>query len=142
VFRSLGLHWRAKLLRDLGRALAEGSGHVPDDYDELMALPGVGTYAASAWLSLHRSRRAVLVDSNIVRWLARMSGRPYDGETRRRVWVRELADEITPRQGVSRFNYALLDFTMLICRPLPRCGICPFAASMCEYARKRRSAKR
>src|SRR6266545_2502553 len=140
VFSSLGLHWRAKLLHKLGLVLSKSHGKVPDSLNELLALPGVGPYAASAWLSLHRGRRAVIVDSNIVRWLARMTGKAYGPETRRSRWVRQCVEELTPSRQVREFNYAMLDFTMLVCRPKPRCEVCPFAESLCHYAAAQRRA--
>lgn len=140
VFSSLGLHWRAKLLHKLGLALSKSRGNVPDSLNELLALPGVGPYAASAWLSFHRGRRAAIVDSNTVRWLARVTGRAYGPETRRSRWVREAVEELTPSQRVREFNYGMLDFTMLVCRPKPRCEVCPFAESICRYAAAQRRA--
>jgi len=125
VLGHLGLRWRFPLLRNLAQEIARRQRRVPHEYDELLALPGIGPYAASAYLSLHMNRRAVLIDANIVRWLCRLLGRSMDGETRREPWVRKLADRITPRRAFRDFNYAALDFTMSICGQTPRCHMCP-----------------
>ena len=133
VTSSLGLHWRAPLLKEAASIIAENGGKPPEDSGELTALPGIGPYAAAAWLSLHRGKRAVIVDNNVARWLCRMMGRPYDAETRRKRWLRELADELTPARVFRDYNYAVLDFTMHMCRPAkPRCHECPLL-ELCEF---------
>ena len=129
----LGLRWRAPLLYELAQQLSVRSGRVPLDLETLQTLPGIGPYSASATLSLHANRRAVIIDSNIVRVLCRITGKPYDGETRRKRWIWDLAQRLTPDQGFKEYNYALLDFSMIVCRPKsPRCKKCPLL-SMCRY---------
>ena len=49
----------------------------------LLELPGIGPYTASAWRSLHRGKRAILVDPNVIRWLCRVIGKEYDQSFRR-----------------------------------------------------------
>jgi A/G-specific adenine glycosylase len=130
ILRPLGLHWRTALLREL--ALTIVASGVPKTHDELRRLPGVGQYAASAYLSLHRETRAVLIDANIVRWLCRMTGKPMNGETRRQRWIHELGESLTPKRAFRAYNYAALDFTMNICGKKPRCGECPIRRH-CAY---------
>ena len=138
----LGLRWRAPLLCELAQQLSDRSGRVPLDLETLQTLPGVGLYAASATLSLHANRRAVIIDSNIVRVLSRVTGKPYDGETRRKKWIWDLAQLLTPDQGFKEFNYAMLDFSMIVCRPKrPRCENCPLL-SLCRYGLSRSSRRR
>ena len=133
VVSGLGLHWRGPLLYRTATAVAEQGGAPPESAEALQALPGIGPYAASAWLSLHRGQRAVIIDNNVARWLARLTGRPYDGETRRKRWLQALADSLTPQRAFRDYNYAVLDFTMTICTPrAPRCGDCPLSG-WCAY---------
>jgi len=133
VISGLGLHWRGPLLYRAAAAIAERGGVPPEGPEELRELPGIGPYASAAWLSLHRGRRAVLIDNNVARWLARMTGCPYDGETRRKRWLQELAEALTPRRNFRAYNYAVLDFTMTVCTPrAPKCGECPLRED-CVY---------
>lgn len=133
---SLGLRWRAPLMIQMAGIVAD-RGRVPDQYDELVTLPGVGPYAASAYLSLHRSVRAAIVDSNVVRWIGRLLGVPTDEETRRKRWLIEAVDALTPSRSFRNYNYAVLDFAMKVCRPRPRCDVCPFARDTCVFAAQR-----
>lgn len=133
VIGSLGLRWRSRLMLRLAREL-NARGPVPSEESLLIELPGVGPYAAAAFLSLHANRRASIIDSNVVRWLCRVTGRNMDGETRRKKWIKQLADELTPRTNFREYNYAVLDFTMRICGRAPRCDVCPLAKSHCAYS--------
>lgn len=131
ILRPLGLRWRIDLLIELLGEVGRRGGRLPRDEGGLRELPGVGPYAASAALSLHGARRAVIVDSNVVRVLSRLADRPFDSETRRARWLRDLADRLTPQTDYARYNYALLDLAMTVCTPRhPGCVQCPLR-SLC-----------
>lgn len=108
--------------------------HSVPRYEDLVELYGVGHYTAAAFLSLHMGQRAVLVDSNISRWLARMTNQEVPEDPRRAGWLFELALQLTPDAGFKDYNYAALDFTMQVCvRRTPRCEECPLAGDCCWY---------
>lgn len=132
LIRPLGLHWRADLLVKLGRTIVANGNTVPDDLDRLLCLPGVGPYAASAYLSLHRRQRMAIVDANIVRFYGRYFGFAVGPETRRSRSVRDLAERLTPPVGFRRFNYALIDFTRGVCMRYPNHAACP-VSSRCSH---------
>ena len=123
----LGLRWRVARLHELATAIARRNGVVPTTAEGLADLPGVGDYCASAFLSLHANKRAVIIDSNVVRLLSRYTGNGYDGETRRQQWLRAFVDQLTPAKNHRKFNYALLDLAMSVCRPRPDCARCPLS---------------
>lgn len=128
---SLGLRWRAKYLPLLGEELSK---KVPDNQAELLKLPGVGPYAAAAYLSLHHNESVPIVDANIVRLLGRYCGFAYDGETRRKKWFLSLVEEFFDNEySPSLFGYAVLDFTRIICGRTPKCHLCE-ARSSCDYS--------
>ncbi|MBT4286384.1 MAG: hypothetical protein HOD92_03540 [Deltaproteobacteria bacterium] len=98
---------------------------VPDGYDKLVSLPGIGDYTASAFLSFHLDQRFPIIDSNAVRLWCRLSGVSYTGNTRRIKWFKELVNDITPYKNVKEFNYAVIDLSRLICQRKPICHPCP-----------------
>lgn len=110
IFKPLGLPQRQKYLKELSKLLKQ-LGYIPNQKSELLKLPGVGDYVASAFLSLHSNQREVLVDSNIVRFYSRFFGFEANAETRRQKWFKELAEKVTPKKNCKQFNYGLLDFT-------------------------------
>jgi len=124
----LGLQYRAKTLKALGRILVEeNAGKVPDDLRSLLKLPGVGAYTANAVLCFAYGKRRPVVDTNVVRVLQRFFGskkplRP--GETDRMIW--EFAERVLPQRDARRYNIAILDFAALVCTHYkPQCSTCP-----------------
>jgi A/G-specific adenine glycosylase len=134
VVGPLGLHWRARFLKRLGRTLVR-RGRVPERPELLMSLPGIGPYAANAYASFHAGTRGVLLDSNLVRFYGRLLGLPTGPETRRTKLFRDIAELATPPRQTRAFNYALLDFTRSVCRPKPCCTVCPLLKD-CRYGPK------
>ncbi len=123
VFGTLGLRWRDRYLKELARALR--GRQIPQDKKELVSLPGIGAYIASAFRSMHLNLYDVIIDANIVRIYGRYFGFETDGETRRKKWFISLAEQVTPPQDHRQFNYGLLDFTREVCKVIPDCGNCP-----------------
>ncbi len=139
VFQSLGLYWREKELRSLAAELS--SRPIPAGKQDLLNLPGIGNYIASAYRSLHREKREPIIDSNIVRLYGRFFGFDTHGETRRKRWFINLADRLTPSRSFRDYNYALIDFTRAICRPKPLCDRCVLN-KRCNYFLVRQRSKR
>ena len=136
IIAPLGLRWRARKIKELTDVLMDRySGKIPLHFNELMSLPGVGPYAASAYLSLHHNKRALLIDSNIVRLYGRFFGFKIHAETRRKKALMNLIDLITPQHSCRQFNYAVLDLGRNICRPKPLCLICPVSIKCYYYKR-------
>lgn len=133
---ALGLRWRAPLLIETAKRI-DSEGRIRDEKAWLLGLPGVGPYASAAYLSLHRGKRDVIIDSNVVRLLGRVFGFRTDGETRRKKWLEVLADTITPRRAFRDYNYAVLDLAMNVCRPSPKCAVCPLSSDLCASSRCR-----
>lgn len=127
-----GLHRRLRTLIELAYYL-DGLDHYPFDAERLTSIYGIGHYTAAAYLSMHMHTRAVIVDSNVARWLARLTGKSRPIDPRHCQWLWDLADDLTPRRGFKEYNYAVLDFTMGICKPMnPRCAECPLV-DQCDY---------
>lgn len=130
IFNSLGLQQRNKEFILLSKYLINNQ--IPDKKEELLELPGVGEYVASAYLSLHKNKRSVIIDSNVVRLYARFFGFEYNGETRRKKWFIELAEELTPHRTFYFYNYGLLDLPRNVCKTKPVCNVCPLKLK-CVY---------
>lgn len=122
VFHSLGLFWREEYLTKLAAILCETD--IPEDKESLLKLPGVGEYIASAYLSLHAGKREPIIDSNVVRLYGRFFGFETDGETRRDLSIRQLAELLTPKRDFKAYNYGVIDFTGAVCKPKPLCQEC------------------
>ena len=133
VIRPLGLTSRAATLRVLARKI-EARGDVPKTLEELMSLPGVGRYAASATLAAAFGKRAGTVDGVTARVYRRYFG--LDGgipvTNDRALWA--VVDDVTPTKGSGEWNWAVLDLAASVCLPgRPRCETCPLASG-CRWS--------
>ena len=131
--RHLGLYrQRASQLKELAAIIVEKyGGRIPDTWDELVALPGVGVYIAGAVLSFGFGKRAPVLDSNVMRLVSRLTGmtakRPED--------YLPVIDPLVPETGHEYFNYGLIDLGATVCHYRgPRCGECPLRG-LCRTAK-------
>ncbi|RST29948.1 A/G-specific adenine glycosylase [Sphingomonas ginkgonis] len=126
----LGYYARARNLIACARAVAARGGF-PRTEAELRALPGLGLYTAAAIAAIAFGERAVVVDTNVARVVARLFALPGPAEG-----IREKAAAITPdAERAGDFAQAMMDLGATICRPrAPRCGECPVSAHCVAFA--------
>ena len=124
----LGYYARARNLHKCAQVvMAEHGGTFPDTEEELRTLPGVGDYTAAAIAAIAFGRRAVVVDGNIERIVARYNAIETVMPAAKRE-IRACADEIWPNERSGDFAQALMDLAATICRPRnPQCLLCPLA---------------
>lgn len=135
VIRPLGLVKRASSLRAMAAEVTRLGG-VPRDRASLLALPGVGPYAADATLAVAFGRRAPVVDSVTARVYRRYFGLTGDGPVDADAALRDLVERVTPPAGSRTWNWAVLDLAATVCNAgVPRCGECPLHAA-CASARR------
>lgn len=125
----LGYNRRAVRLHAAASAvMGEHGGCIPDRYEALVRLPGVGPYTARAVLAFAFEQDVAVVDTNVARVLARVEGRRLTGAQ-----VQRLADAARSAGQAWAWNQAMLDLGARCCRPVsPRCGECP-AAPWCTW---------
>jgi len=127
--RARGLHAAAK------QVVAEHGGEFPRDVASLMRLPGVGRYTAGAVASFAFDVRAAIVEVNTLRVITRLTAFPNDPAAaagQRFIW--QTAEDMLPRQGAGRFNYALMELGALVCKPAePPCEKCPVTAHCAAF---------
>lgn len=123
---------RAVHLRALGAALTGSK--IPRDAKRLANLPGIGPYAAAATACFVFGRTEIALDVNVARILSRVFGlRLEKGELRKNRGVLQLGQLLVDGPRPRELNWALLDLGALICRPRPKCEVCPLAVR-CSYA--------
>lgn len=129
IWGRLGYPRRALRLREAAVACVERhEGQIPQTYAELMALPGIGDYTACAVLAFAYRQRALPLDTNVRRVLARY----IKGQARPSLSVtnaeRDLADEVLPKDEhiAAEFAQAIMEFGALVCTATkPSCDACP-----------------
>jgi A/G-specific adenine glycosylase len=127
VIRPLGLVKRAQSLKVLATEVVH-LGAVPESLEGLLALPGVGRYAASATLAVAFDEHAPVVDGVSARVYRRYFGLDSGGPASTDAELWDLVERVTPRTDVREWNWAVLDLAALVCLPkVPRCSECPLA---------------
>ena len=128
VLSHLGINSRADDLIELAEKLMRDyGGVVPESYGDLVHLPGVGDYIASAVLCFAFGQPTTLIDTNTARFVRRFSGRDKLSTWEQRLMLHRLAK---PGVADANWNYALLDLGALVCKPSrPDCRNCPVSSS-------------
>lgn len=125
----LGYPRRALRLHAAAVAIEERfDGEVPDTYETLLSLPGVGDYTAAAVASFAFGARHVVLDTNVRRVLARtLSGIEYPGASVTAA-ERRLAEDVLPVDDAPLWAVATMELGALVCTAAnPNCMACPVA---------------
>ncbi len=131
AWAGLGYYARARNLLACARAVVAQRGAFPGDEAELRALPGVGAYTAAAIAAFAFGKRAVVVDGNIQRVVARLFAIETPMPAARRE-IYAAADMLTPQSRAGDFAQGLMDLGRSLCLPrAPRCLLCPVADACC-----------
>jgi A/G-specific adenine glycosylase len=105
---------------------------VPESYDSLLALPGVGAYTAAAVASFAFRQRHAVLDTNVRRVLARMIGGEEYPPTAQTAAELRLAESLLPLEPAvaARWAVAVMELGALVCTArTPRCADCPVLES-------------
>jgi A/G-specific adenine glycosylase len=134
AWAGLGYYSRARNLVKCAREVATLGGF-PQTETGLRELPGLGAYTAAAVAAIAFGRRAVVVDANVERVVARLFAieEPLPGA---KPTIRARADGITPDEDAGHFAQAMMDLGATICTARdPKCPLCPLE-SQCEAIRQ------
>jgi A/G-specific adenine glycosylase len=140
IIQPLGLPYRASEIKRMAAEIVElYGGEVPANLGELLNLTGLGDYCARAVLSFAYNQNVPIVDTNVARLLHRLCGieKSLPANPARKKYLRSLATELLPENGVRDFNLALLDVCAAVCTSQnPKCYACPLQ-EFCAYAQKK-----
>jgi len=151
LWEGLGYYSRARNLQKAAKTVMEEyGGRLPERYEQLRRLSGIGDYTAGAIASIAFGERVPAIDGNVLRVLARVCASYEDiadPKTKGR-WREELASLVPEQAG--DFNQSLIELGATVCVPngAPKCERCPLRDA-CESAKREltdqipvRSAKR
>lgn len=133
----LGYPRRALRLQECARAIvAEHGGEVPRGEEALRALPGIGEYTAAAVTAFAHHGRAVVLDTNVRRVLARAASGHALPPPSLTAAERRTAAQVLPQQRERSvaWNQAVMELGALVCTAAsPRCEDCPLAGPACAW---------
>lgn len=138
LWEGLGYYRRARQLHAAAKQIQrEHGGQFPQEFESVLALPGVGRYTAGAILSMGLDQRQPIVEANTVRLYSRLlmlRTDPAKSPGQRALW--SFAERLLPpRRGAGQLNQALMELGSMVCAPQqPACERCP-VASLCPTNR-------
>lgn len=131
LWEGMGYYSRARNLKKCAKILIDQFSNVlPEDYEQLILLPGIGPYTAGAIASIAYNKPVYAIDGNVMRVLSRRFGIQKDPKTK--VMKQEIENilSLVYKQNVSPsdVNQGLMEIGEVICTPngLPHCDICLF----------------
>ena len=134
LWQGLGYYSRARNLKRAAEVVCDRfAGRMPDTYEQLLTLPGIGSYTAGAIASIAYGERVPAVDGNVLRVYTRLMNDPSDvadPAVKNRVF--DELKSIMP-QDAGMFNQAMMELGATVCVPNGQlqCDACPLA-SVCS----------
>jgi len=119
-FEKIGLGYRATRLYQISEILVNRyGGQVPCSFRELLTLPGIGVYIASAVMNFGCGKPTPVVDVNVMRVLNRIYGIYRETYARAKIW------QFYMNADHKIIGYSLIDLGREVCIPVPNCKVCP-----------------
>lgn len=154
LWQGLGYYNRARNLKKAAIEIIEQyQGEIPNDYEKLLKLKGIGEYTAGAIASIAFGLPESAVDGNVLRVMTRLKADSRD--ISKKEVKKEFSDEIKKvlqHTNPSIFNQALMELGATICLPngTPKCEQCPIQKyckakeqnNVMEFPKKSPSKKR
>ncbi len=124
----LGYYARGRNLHKAARIIvAKFDGEFPQNFENILELPGIGRSTAAAICALAFHQRRAILDGNVKRVLARFCGiEGWAGEKKVEEYLWQQAEALLPTAGVAIYTQALMDMGATLCtRIKPKCVLCP-----------------
>lgn len=137
LWTGLGYYARARNLHKAAKYIVEHhDAKLPDNLEQLMALPGIGRSTAGAIMTLGFHQNYPILDGNVKRVLTRffaIEGWPSKKEIENRLW--QEAEQLLPDKRIANYIQAQMDLGATLCtRSKPRCNDCPLQMDCRAYA--------
>lgn len=138
LWAGLGYYARARNLHKSAGIIAQ-SGHFPDLFEDLIALPGIGRSTAGAILSIAFNHSQPILDGNVRRVFARFKSiQGWTGATdvNKQLW--KISTRYTPEIRVADYTQAIMDLGATLCtRSKPKCITCPLQVNCLAFQQGR-----
>ena len=137
LWEGLGYYSRARNLKKTAQIIiSKHHGKIPNNYEDLISLPGIGNYTANAILAIAFNKSYIPLDGNIERVLKRYLHLKKDNEIQKNNLIKKKSIfGISSR--ASDYAQALMELGAMICKPKnPECSACPILKSCKSYKKK------
>jgi A/G-specific adenine glycosylase len=136
-WQGLGYYSRAKNLKKSAKMIVDNySGRLPNNFEELKKLPGVGDYTASAISAIAFNQQIIPLDGNIERVLKRILNLKTQEEIKKEN-LHKQKKIFGKTLRSSDYVQALMEIGALLCKPKnPYCYKCPITKNCLSFKRK------
>ena len=137
LWEGLGYYSRVRNLKKTAKIIiSKYHGEIPNNYEDLISLPGIGNYTANAILAIAFNKSYIPLDGNIERVLKRYLYLRKDKEIQK--------DNLIEKKSIfgissraSDYAQALMELGAMICKPKnPECSGCPISKNCKSYKKK------
>jgi len=136
LWEGLGYYSRAKNIKKTAKVITKRfKGKIPNDYEDLLSLPGIGNYTANAILAIAFNKPFIPLDGNIERVLKRYLYLKKDKDIEKDTLIKKKSIFGVSSRS-SDYAQALMELGALICKPTnPQCNQCPIS-NKCKSFKK------
>jgi len=137
LWEGLGYYSRVRNLKKTAQVVVKNfEGKLPNNFEDLISLPGIGNYTASAILAIAFNKPYIPLDGNIERVLKRYLYLKKDKEIQKNNLIQKRSIfGISSRS--SDYAQALMELGALVCKPNnPTCNQCPMSKNCKSYKKK------
>ena len=128
LWEGLGYYSRVRNLKKTAKIIIKDyNGKLPSNFEELLSLPGIGNYTASAILAIAFNKPYIPLDGNIERVLKRYLYLKKEKDIQKNNLIKKKSIFGVSSRS-SDFAQALMELGALICKPRnPLCNQCPIS---------------
>ena len=137
LWEGLGYYSRVRNLQKTAKIIiSKYHGKIPNNYEDLISLPGIGNYTANAILAIAFNKSYIPLDGNIERVLKRYLYLKKDKEIQKENLI-EKKSIFGISSRASDYAQALMELGAMICKPKnPECSGCPISKNCKSYKKK------
>ncbi len=137
LWEGLGYYSRVRNLKKTAKIIiSKYHGEIPNNYEDLISLPGIGNYTANAILAIAFNKSYIPLDGNIERVLKRYLYLKKDKEIQKEN-LKEKKSIFGISSRASDYAQALMELGAMICKPKnPECSKCPISKNCKSYKKK------
>ena len=128
LWEGLGYYSRARNLKKAAEKIMQDfNGIFPDNFDDILSLPGIGEYTAGAIASICFDLKEVAIDGNVMRVYCRVNNLDLDvSDAKTKKKIGDDLKKLLPDSS-GDFNQGIMELGEVICIPggVPKCEQCP-----------------
>lgn len=140
AWKGLGYYRRAKNLKKIAQSLVhDHKGKFPTNFETLTKIPGIGPYTANALIGIGMDKRAIAIDANLERVIARLFHIKLEKGLKLQKEIQVLFEKkkiFSGKISYRKLNEALMDLGRTYCQARKvSCELCPLKSDCLSFSK-------